>query len=170
MSGSELRIGDKERETAVNALGEHYAAGRLTKEEYDERAAVAYAAKTESSLRPLFADLPGPHPFAVTSRPTGRQRPPSGSGQWAGWTPGAPGAPMAGPGAPGVRQRGFRLPVMPFLLVLLGVVILTKAPWLLFIGLGILLFAKMNRHHRRYAQQHGWQHHGWHGGYGPGSR
>ena len=36
--GPELRIGDAEREAAVTALGEHYAAGRLTKEEYDERA------------------------------------------------------------------------------------------------------------------------------------
>ena len=35
--GPELRIGDAEREAAVTALGEHYAAGRLTKDEYDER-------------------------------------------------------------------------------------------------------------------------------------
>ena len=40
----EMRISDAEREAAATALGEHYAAGRLTKEEYDERAAVAYAA------------------------------------------------------------------------------------------------------------------------------
>ena len=38
MNGPELRIGDDDREAAVTALGEHYAAGRLTKEEYDERA------------------------------------------------------------------------------------------------------------------------------------
>ena len=35
--GPELRIGDAEREATISALGEHYAAGRLTKEEYDER-------------------------------------------------------------------------------------------------------------------------------------
>lgn len=163
MSGSELRIGDQERESAVNALGEHYAAGRLTKEEYDERAAVAYAAKTESSLRPLFADLPGPHPFAVTSRPGGPQRAPSGPGQW------APRAPLAGPGV-GDKRRGFRLPVLPMLLVLLGVVILVEEPWLLFVGLGILLFAKMRRHNTRHTRHHGFHHSGWNPGCGPSGR
>ena len=80
MSAGELRIGDQEREGAVTALGEHYAAGRLTKEEYDERAAVAYTAKTESSLRPLFTDLPGPHPFAVASSSAGARARPTGPG------------------------------------------------------------------------------------------
>lgn len=54
----ELRIGDAEREAAISALGEHYAAGRLTKEEYDERADRAMAARTSAQLFPLFADLP----------------------------------------------------------------------------------------------------------------
>ena len=57
-SGPELRIGDSEREAAVAALGDHYAAGRLTKEEYDERAARAWEARTRSALWPLFSDLP----------------------------------------------------------------------------------------------------------------
>ena len=70
---TELRIGDADRETAVRALGEHYAAGRLTKEEFDERADLAWAAKTGSALRPLFADLPRPQaarpvPPAVAGR------------------------------------------------------------------------------------------------------
>lgn len=54
----EPRIGDAERDAAVRALGEHYAAGRLTKEEYDERADTALRARTNSDLRPLFVDLP----------------------------------------------------------------------------------------------------------------
>ena len=54
----ELRIADADRDAAVEALGEHYLVGRLTKEEYDERAARALAARTASELRPLFADLP----------------------------------------------------------------------------------------------------------------
>jgi hypothetical protein len=41
---SEMRIGDAEREAAVTALGEHFAAGRLTKEEYDERSGRAWTA------------------------------------------------------------------------------------------------------------------------------
>jgi uncharacterized membrane protein len=53
-----LRVGDTEREAAVAALGEHFAAGRLTKEEYDERSDHAWAARTASDLFPLFADLP----------------------------------------------------------------------------------------------------------------
>lgn len=56
--GPELRIADSEREGAVRVLGEHYAAGRLTKEEFDERADAAWAAKTASGLWPLFVDLP----------------------------------------------------------------------------------------------------------------
>jgi len=67
----EIRIGDAEREAAVSALGEHYAAGRLTKEEYDERAGIAWTAKTNSVLWPLFADLPrpqaGPRPHTASA-------------------------------------------------------------------------------------------------------
>lgn len=58
----ELRIGDHEREAAVAALGEHFAAGRIDKTEYDERAAVAWEARTSGALAPLFADLPDPDP------------------------------------------------------------------------------------------------------------
>lgn len=63
--GPELRITDSEREAAVSALGDHYAAGRLTKEEFDERADAAWAARTRSALWPLFGDLPHP----ATQRP-----------------------------------------------------------------------------------------------------
>jgi hypothetical protein len=55
---AQVRIGDAERESAVSALGEHYAAGRLTKEEFDERAAVAWSARTSGDVAPLFTDLP----------------------------------------------------------------------------------------------------------------
>jgi hypothetical protein len=67
----ELRIGDRERDAAVAALGEHYAAGRLTKEEYDERADVAWRARTNADLAPLFVDLPAvQEPKRVTAGPT----------------------------------------------------------------------------------------------------
>ena len=101
----------------------------------------------------------------MASRPSSQQRPPFGPGQWAGWTPGAP---LNGP-AGGDKRRGFRLPLLPLLLVLLGVVILAEEPWLLFVGLGILLFAKMRRGHHRHGY-HGSHHSGWHGGYGPRAR
>lgn len=54
-----VRIGDAEREEAVNRLGEHYAAGRLTEEEHAERSQQAYEARTKADLDALFADLPG---------------------------------------------------------------------------------------------------------------
>ena len=53
-----LRIGTAERERAAADLGEHFTAGRLTTEEFDERVQFAYQARTEDDLTPLFADLP----------------------------------------------------------------------------------------------------------------
>ena len=55
-----VRIGDAERDTAVAALGDHFAAGRLTREEFDERIDQAMQSRFQSDLQPLFADLPGP--------------------------------------------------------------------------------------------------------------
>lgn len=68
MNRPELRIGDLERDAAVTALGDHYAAGRLTKEEFDDRADVAWRARTSSDLAPLFADLPALHPTPPIAR------------------------------------------------------------------------------------------------------
>jgi len=53
-----IRIGDTERDEAVSALGDHFAAGRLTREELDERIDQAVQAKFSTDLEPLFADLP----------------------------------------------------------------------------------------------------------------
>ena len=54
----ELRIGDREREQAVEHLGKAFGEGRLELAEYDERVAAAYNAKTASDLLHLTADLP----------------------------------------------------------------------------------------------------------------
>jgi hypothetical protein len=72
-----LRVGDAERQQAVTALGEHFAAGRLDQEEYDTRIQIAYAARTRVDLRGLFDDLPDPAPFRL---PADRSpdRPPRG--------------------------------------------------------------------------------------------
>jgi hypothetical protein len=53
-----VRIGDAERDQAVSLLGDHFAAGRLNREELDERIDQAMQAKFTTDLRPLFADLP----------------------------------------------------------------------------------------------------------------
>ncbi len=53
-----LRIGDADRDRAVERLRVAMAEGRLTYAEFDERLGVALGAKYESDLEPLFADLP----------------------------------------------------------------------------------------------------------------
>lgn len=54
----EVRIGTAEREEAVALLGEHFSAGRLTLDEFDERVTLANLARTRGDLVPLFTDLP----------------------------------------------------------------------------------------------------------------
>ena len=53
-----IRIGDAERDEALDTLGDHFAAGRLTREEFDERSERALGARFDSELEPLFGDLP----------------------------------------------------------------------------------------------------------------
>lgn len=53
-----VRIGDIERERTCDELREHYAAGRLTMEEIEERLDQALSAKTNKELRVLVCDLP----------------------------------------------------------------------------------------------------------------
>jgi hypothetical protein len=55
-----LRIGDAERDAAAADLGEHYAAGRLTLDELNERLDAVFCAKTLGQLVRIMADLPGP--------------------------------------------------------------------------------------------------------------
>ena len=63
------RIGDVERDAAVDALREHMSVGRLTAEEFDERMARALQAKTRSDLDDLFVDLPGGVPSPAVPVP-----------------------------------------------------------------------------------------------------
>ena len=63
-----LRISDSERQDFIDQLTRHCAEGRLTFEEFDERIARAWSARTQQELRPLGEDLPalapakGPEP------------------------------------------------------------------------------------------------------------
>lgn len=125
-----LRISDAEREAAVSALGEHFAAGRLTREEYDERADRALKARTAAEVSPLFTDLPAPHPYAPTAPRATRPatRPP---GTWPAYR-----APV---------RRGTRLPLVPLLFILVGLAVLLKAPFLVLLVLGVVWFAKSRR-------------------------
>jgi hypothetical protein len=55
---SKLRVSDEQRERAAQEIREHFAAGRLTQEELDERVQAVYQAKTEEELRAAREDLP----------------------------------------------------------------------------------------------------------------
>lgn len=68
-----IRVSDAERDLAVAELGEHFQAGRLTQDEFDERSGHALVARTGADLSTLFTDLPGqrpvPAPMAVDPVP-----------------------------------------------------------------------------------------------------
>lgn len=53
-----IRASDADREAVVATLREAYTAGRLTRDEFDERMNAAYAGKTWGDLRGLTVDLP----------------------------------------------------------------------------------------------------------------
>ena len=54
----DLRVSDADRDRAVTELSEHFQAGRITHEEFDERSGLALQAKTAGELTGLFSDLP----------------------------------------------------------------------------------------------------------------
>ncbi len=54
----DLRIGDSDREAAASVLREHYAAGRLTLEEFNQRLDATFAARTQGQLSQITRDLP----------------------------------------------------------------------------------------------------------------
>jgi Domain of unknown function (DUF1707) len=83
---AEVRASDADRDTVLSGLSEHFQAGRLTAEEFEDRAGRALSARTWGELEDLLRDLPstvtGPQaPVAVASsaarpeRPSGRGAP-----------------------------------------------------------------------------------------------
>ena len=80
---SEMRVSDAEREATASELREHYASGRLSQDELDERLDRTFAAKTRGDLDAIMADLPSMRPGTP---------PLAGAGQgWncgQGWNPG----------------------------------------------------------------------------------
>lgn len=59
-----MRASDEDREQAAALLGDAFVAGRLTRDELDERCAAVYAARTWGELNDLTADLPAVLPAA----------------------------------------------------------------------------------------------------------
>jgi Domain of unknown function (DUF1707) len=61
-SSDDLRVGDAEREAVAGELREHYAQGRLSLEDFNQRIDAAYAARTRADLDKLTRDLPHVRP------------------------------------------------------------------------------------------------------------
>lgn len=64
-----IRVSDREREQVVELLGQATAEGRLTLDEYADRAGAAHAARTRGDLARLTADLPVTLPTDPVSAP-----------------------------------------------------------------------------------------------------
>ena len=137
-----IRVSDAERERVAARLREHFAEGRLSQEELDERLSAALSAKTEGDLRRVMADLPGPAPVPVPG--------------------GAPGPWAAGRGL--AFRRGPRLwPLAVFALI--AALVIPGAGWLFFAFFqlvlalflvvclaGVFTAARFRRNMRRYWQ------------------
>jgi hypothetical protein len=92
-TGNNVRVGDADREEVAAQLREHYADGRLTLDELNERLDQTFAAKTKADFSPVLRDLPQNAPPAATV-------PPMGSGwQGPGWQ------------GPGWQVQGWQGPV-----------------------------------------------------------
>ena len=101
-SGFEMRVGDAEREAAAAELREHYASGRLTLEELNERLDAAFAAKTRGDLNAVMRDLPSARPG--WSAADGRASSPAGSRPTGPFGPGEPFGPFGPGGVAGPRR------------------------------------------------------------------
>lgn len=152
----DIRVSDADRERVAERLREHYAAGRLTSDELDERLSAALSAKTAGDLRAVMTDLPEPDPAGVAGGagapgaigPQGWQTPP-----WRGYS-----RPIV------AFRRGPR--ILPLVLIALVVAIAMPGAgwmffgflrvallvWLVMTVLGMIAARRFRRHARRYWQ------------------
>jgi hypothetical protein len=107
-----LRVSDADREQVAGRLREHFAEGRLTSEELDERVSAALGAKTVGQLRAVMTDLPEPEPVGAPGGSPAGQPP---------WGAGPP--PWAGRGRYSYRRRGPRLLPLALLLLIMLIVL-----------------------------------------------
>jgi hypothetical protein len=120
-----VRIGDAERDRAIASLGDHFAAGRLTAEEFDQRMDQALKARFNEDLEPLFADLPRTVEPDVQSNANRR---------------------------PDLHLAWSAMLWMAPLIVIFAVVaaVVLSAPWLVWIFLWVFLITGLFRRRRRY--------------------
>lgn len=145
-----IRASDEDRERIASRLREHYAEGRLTREELDERIAAALNARTYGELRRVMADLPEP---GMAPQP------------W-GW-------PVPGASRPVMVRTGPRVLPLAFLFLFMAL-LLPGGGWLFFgfvqafllfalIAAGVAVFAASRA--RRRLRRH-WQDQGYSGPWG----
>jgi hypothetical protein len=67
-----IRVSDADREQVTARLREHFAEGRLSRDELDERITAALNAKTAGDLRRVMVDLPEPAPVLAGGGPLPR--------------------------------------------------------------------------------------------------
>jgi Domain of unknown function (DUF1707) len=120
-----MRIGDAERDRAIASLGDHFAAGRLTAEEFDQRMDQALKARFNEDLEPLFADLPRTVEPDVQSNSNRR---------------------------PDLHLAWSAMLWMAPLIVIFAVVaaVVLSAPWLVWVFLWVFLITGLFRRRRRY--------------------
>ena len=70
-----FRTSDADRDRVAALLRDHFAEGRLTRQELDERLTAALSATTFGDLRRVLADLPGPAPVPPPQRLAPRAAP-----------------------------------------------------------------------------------------------
>ena len=135
----QIRVSDADRERVAARLREHFAEGRLSSEELDERLSAALGAKTAGDLRRVMADLPAAAPVPAQ-------------------------AGLGGPARGLAFRRGPRLwPVA--VLALIAALVIPGAGWLFFAFLqlvlalwlvaclaGVFAVARLRRNMRRYWQ------------------
>jgi hypothetical protein len=135
-----IRASDADRERVAARLREHFAQGRLTQDELDERISAALSAKTYGDLRLLMADLPEP-----------------------GMMPQPQGWPLMAAPQPVVVRRG--PPLLPLVFLLLFLTLLPGGGWLFFgffqfllifalaaVGVSIFAASRARRRLRRHWQ------------------
>jgi len=130
-TGFNVRVGDADREAIAAQLREHYADGRLTLDELNERLDQTFAARTKADLDVVMRDLPHvARPFA--------DAPAAGFGNTAWQGPALPPGPTGRSGwdyGTGNGRRGGRAAFAP-LLVLMWVALVYGAVTLFGIGGG----------------------------------
>ena len=178
MMDDRIRVSDADRERVAARLREHFAEGRLSSEELDERISATLAAKTLGELRRTTADLPEPAPLPGQGQGwqdwlgQGWQ-----SQGWQGWQgPGRGWQGRRGRGAAfGRRPRLLPLALLALIAVLLvpgaGWVFaaffqLVLAVWLVACLAGVVAMMRFRRHVRRHWQSgdgNFWHQYQWHG-------